>query len=52
VRKLVKRLLKKYKYPPEEAKNAMEIVLRQCAEPDFQGYGKHWQNKPAEKPFI
>ena len=30
MRRLVKRLLKRYKYPPEEEKNAMEIVLRQC----------------------
>jgi len=26
--RLVKRLLKKYKYPPEESESAMEIVLR------------------------
>ena len=32
MRKMVKRLLKKYKYPPEEAENALEIVLRQCEE--------------------
>ncbi len=30
MRRLVKRLLKKYKYPPEESENAMEIVLEQC----------------------
>ena len=24
------RLLKKYKYPPEEEQNAMDIVLKQC----------------------
>ena len=30
MRRLVKRLLKKYKYPPEEAENAMNIVLKQC----------------------
>ena len=30
MRRLVKRLLKKYKYPPEEAENAMTIVLSQC----------------------
>ena len=29
---MVKRLLKKYKYPPEEAKQALEIVLKQCEE--------------------
>ena len=30
MRRLVKRLLKKYKYPPEEAENAMNIVLKLC----------------------
>ena len=30
MRRLVKRLLKKYKYPPKESENAMEIVLEQC----------------------
>ena len=30
MRKMVKRLLKKYHYPPEEAQNALEIVIAQC----------------------
>ena len=30
MRRLVKRLLKRYKYPPEEAEDAMNIVLKQC----------------------
>ncbi len=30
MRRLVKRLLKKYKYPPEEAEGAMTVVLKQC----------------------
>ena len=30
MRWLVKRLLKKYKYPPEETEDAMNIVLKQC----------------------
>lgn len=30
MRVLVKRLLKKYKYPPEDAKKALETVMRQC----------------------
>lgn len=30
MRKMVKRLLKKYNYPPEDMKYAMEIVIRQC----------------------
>ena len=32
MRKMVKRLLKKYKYPPEEAEHALDIVLKQCEE--------------------
>jgi type I restriction enzyme R subunit len=39
MRRLVKRLLKKYDYPPEESGNAMEIVLRQCEE---------WSDNPLE----
>lgn len=30
MRRLVKRLLKQYKYPPEETEDAMNIVLKQC----------------------
>ena len=30
MRRLVKRLLKQYKYPPEEADDAMNVVLKQC----------------------
>ncbi|MCQ2077177.1 MAG: type I restriction endonuclease subunit R [Bacteroidaceae bacterium] len=30
MRRLVKRLLKKYNYPPEEAEDAIKIVLKQC----------------------
>ena len=30
MRIIVKRLLKKYKYPPEEEKGALETVIRQC----------------------
>ena len=36
MRRLVKRLLKRYKYPPEEAEDAMNIVLKQC---------KQWSEK-------
>jgi type I restriction enzyme R subunit len=32
MRRLVKRLLKKYKYPPEESENAMTVLLKQCEE--------------------
>ena len=30
MRLMVKKLLKKYHYPPEEAKNAMDTVIKQC----------------------
>ncbi|KAB4420948.1 DUF3387 domain-containing protein, partial [Bacteroides thetaiotaomicron] len=30
MRTMIKRLLKKYHYPPEEAQNAIEVVMRQC----------------------
>lgn len=30
MRSIVRRLLRKYKYPPEEMKEALEIVLKQC----------------------
>ncbi len=30
MRKMIKHLLKKYKYPPEAAENAMDIVMQQC----------------------
>lgn len=30
MRSMVKRLLRKYKYPPEEQENALETVIRQC----------------------
>lgn len=30
MRKMVKRLLKKYNYPPEEAKHAIDVVMLQC----------------------
>lgn len=30
MRKMVKRLLKKYKYPPEQYENAIDIVISQC----------------------
>ena len=30
MRRIVKRLLKKYKYPPEDEQDALETVIRQC----------------------
>ncbi len=39
MRTVVKRLLRKYKYPPKEIKEAMDIVLKQC---------EHWTENRAE----
>ena len=42
MRKIVKRLLKKYNYPPEEAENALDIVIKQCeqwSDTDPEEYG-------------
>lgn len=36
MRSMVKRLLKKYKYPPEEEQNAIDIVLRQAESMDME----------------
>ena len=30
MRKMVKRLLKRYKYPPEGVEDAMDTIIRQC----------------------
>ena len=30
MRKMIKRLLKKYDYPPKDRKDAVEIVISQC----------------------
>jgi len=30
MRRIIKRLLKKYDYPPDQAKNALEVVMRQA----------------------
>lgn len=39
MRKLVKRLLKKYKYPPESCEDAMKVVLEQCEQwTDFSDF--------------
>lgn len=39
MRTVVKRLLRKYKYPPKEIKEAMDIVLKQC---------EHWTENRVE----
>lgn len=43
MRIMVKRLLKKYKYPPEKAKNALETVMRQC---------NHWVEEEPEPEVM
>ena len=43
MRKMIKRLLKKYKYPPEEAANALETVIRQC---------KQWTDNDDSEPLY
>jgi type I restriction enzyme R subunit len=30
MRRMIKKLLKKYEYPPEEAENALNVVIAQC----------------------
>lgn len=30
MRRIIKRLLKKYNYPPEEAQDALQTVMTQC----------------------
>lgn len=39
MRRMVKRLLKRYNYPPEEAEHALDIVMKQCEEwADYEDY--------------
>ena len=39
MRRMVKRLLKGYNYPPEEAEHALDIVMKQCEEwADYEDY--------------
>lgn len=55
MRRLVKRLLKKYNYPPEEAQNALDTVLRQCEQwADNDNYDEEEYVAPAPKiyPFF
>lgn len=50
MRKIIKRLLKKYKYPPEQADQALKIVMRQaekmCGNVVAEGF---WYDKVAEE---
>lgn len=44
MRRMVKRLLKKYKYPPEEQEKALETVIKQCElYADSDEYGSPFQ---------
>ena len=54
MRMLVKRLLKKYKYPPEGQEDALKTVISQCEmwtdnQEDFE-YSETTQNEKANKP--
>ena len=50
MRRIIKRLLKKYKYPPEQADQALKIVMRQaekmCSNVVSEGF---WYDKVAEE---
>ncbi|AFA47678.1 type I restriction endonuclease subunit R [Acetobacterium woodii] len=50
MRKIIKRLLKKYKYPPDQADKALKIVMRQaekmCGNVVVEGF---WYDKVAEE---
>ncbi len=43
MRRMIKHLLKKYHYPPEEAANALETVIKQC---------EQWANNEQENYSI
>src|SRR5665647_1284157 len=50
MRKIIKRLLKKYKYPPEQASKALEIVMRQAEKMCGTVYEEEiWYDKVAEE---
>ncbi|MGM9842381.1 MAG: type I restriction enzyme endonuclease domain-containing protein, partial [Candidatus Limisoma sp.] len=53
MRRLVKRLLKKYNYPPEEAQDALDTVLRQCEQwADNDNYDEEEYTTPTTKVFY
>ncbi len=52
MRKMIKRLLKKYKYPPEEAANALETVIRQCEQWTDNASEEYFANDNAAKYHI
>lgn len=52
MRRLVKRLLKKYNYPPEKAADALDTVLRQCEQwADNDDYNETQNVVPIPKPY-
>ncbi len=53
MRRIVKRLLKKYKYPPEEEQNALDTVIKQCEQwVDVEPVEYHpFQEQPTPKLY-
>ena len=49
MRRMIKRLLKKYKYPPEEAENALETVIHQCEQWSDNDSNEYSINESAQK---
>jgi type I restriction enzyme R subunit len=53
MRKIIKRLLRYYKYPPEQADQALKIVMRQaekmCGNVVAEGF---WYDKVAEEKAV
>jgi type I restriction enzyme R subunit len=47
MRKMVKRLLKKYKYPPEDYETAISTVISQC-----EMWTDNMDTVPAPKPVV
>ena len=52
MRKMIKRLLKKYHYPPEEAAQALDTVIRQCEQWTDQDDAIHKSNIPYNIPLA
>ncbi|MBR4426386.1 MAG: DUF3387 domain-containing protein, partial [Spirochaetales bacterium] len=55
MRSKVKRLLKKYHYPPEEEQSALETVIRQCeqwADVESSEYEDYIEAAPAPKAYL
>lgn len=51
MRRVIKRLLKKYNYPPDQALKAMNIVMRQAKKMAGNVYEEViWSDRVAEEP--